>query len=80
MHAVLVSLPVHLPVKTKEFKSNPQVYEAKVPYGVMNLGSELAECPLVALRLPEEIPLALRFQHGLNILIYQQLNELFRNE
>jgi 3',5'-cyclic AMP phosphodiesterase CpdA len=80
MHAVLVSLPVHLPVKTKEFKSNPQVYEAKVPYGVINLGSELAECPLVALRLPEEIPLALRFQHGLNILIYQQLNELFRGE
>jgi hypothetical protein len=55
VHKVLLCLPIHLPVTKKGLTVHPSIYESKAPYGVICLGSELAECPLAQLRLPEEV-------------------------
>ena len=64
-HKVLVALPIHLPVSKQVFTRHPSIYESKVPYGVLCLGSEFAECPLAQLRLPEEIKKLIVFQHSM---------------
>ncbi|MFZ0320956.1 MAG: metallophosphoesterase [Candidatus Sulfotelmatobacter sp.] len=72
-HMVMVSLPVHVPVPTSSFEGDPGIYQRMRPYGVINIGSELLDCPLSKLRLPEYIPRVMEFQHEMNRLIYQDL-------
>jgi len=76
-HKVLVSMPVHINETNDNFKKNNRIYELKVPYGVFNLGSEQADCPLVSLRLPERTQDALRFQHDVNVQLFKCLQALF---
>jgi predicted phosphodiesterase len=75
-HKVLISLPVHLPESAEALSKNPRAYESKMPYAVINLGSERAGCPLEGFRLPERIPHVMHFQHDVNSIIYQQLKEI----
>jgi len=72
-HMVMVSLPVHVPEPTGSFEDDPGVYQRMRPYGVINIGSELHDCPLSRLRLPEYIPRVMEFQHEMNRLIYHDL-------
>jgi hypothetical protein len=58
---------------------NPRTYESKRPYGIVSIGSERADCPLVNLRLPERIPELLRLQHDVNTLVFQQLRRVVQD-
>jgi 3',5'-cyclic AMP phosphodiesterase CpdA len=72
-HKVLLCLPVHTPVTEKLMTANPKIYRSKIPYGVLSLGSQLAECPLAELRLPEIAQKLFTFQHRMNRLIYRAI-------
>jgi len=67
---------VHLPVDDSEFDDNPNIYENREPYGVVNIGSELEDCPVGQFLLPGRTPDLLAFQHRINkILAEGYLND-----
>ncbi len=76
-HKVLASFPVHAPVDPAIWDNKKDIYKQKRPYGVLNVGSERADCPLRDLRLPEKVPEAAAFQHRINLLLFESLRDLF---
>ncbi len=72
-HKALVAFPVHLPVHDSEFDNDPNIYESREPYGVLNIGSELADCPVGQYLLLNRTPDLLPFQHRINKILAEGL-------
>jgi hypothetical protein len=68
-HKGLIAFPVHLPVADEEFEADPNIYRTREPYGVLNIGSELADLPVAQFLLPERTPVLLPFQHRINKIL-----------
>ena len=77
VHKVLVSFPVHVPVDASIWDRNHHIYKQKRPYGILNIGSERADCPMSNLRLPEKVPDAMAVQHNINLLLFEAFREIF---
>lgn len=76
-HQVMMSLPIHMPETTSNFKKKNDIYEKKRPYAVFNLGSERSDCPLAPPLEEEKLQSALRFQHEINVHMYERIKALF---
>ncbi len=76
VHKVMVSFPLHTPVTNEYLLQNPHAYEARVPYGVLNIGSKGADCPLGTLSSRQPVDI-LSFQHSINQTIFEVLKEVF---
>ena len=68
-HKVLICFPVHLPVSDAEFEKEITIYERREPYGVLNIGSGLEDCPVGPLLLPGRSTELLYFQHRVNKML-----------
>lgn len=77
VHKVLVSFPVHVPVDASIWDRNRHIYKQKRPYGILNIGSERADCPMANLRLPENVPDATAVQHRINRLLFKAFRDIF---
>jgi hypothetical protein len=73
-HLKVAALRVSNPIPT--LTVHPSIYESKAPYGVICLGSELAECPLAQLRLPEEVQKLIVFQQSMNSMLFRAVKEI----
>lgn len=81
-HEVLASFPVHVPVDDDVWETNAKkkhdIYNQMRPYGILNIGSERADCPLVRnLRSWEVAVRVPKFRHHLNQLLFESFKSIF---